>query len=290
MSTSTESAKPKKKKHLRGRDKKKLKPGGLTAATSDKYVLYEKSVQEPEAECDLIEQMWSEQHTRPCRSVREDFCGTSQVSMEWVKRHADNTAVCIDLDPEVVDWAKARVGERLNDEQLSRIEWRLEDVRTTLPKLVDSVLAMNFSYYLFNTRDALRVYFENVHRGLSDDGIFLLDAYGGSEAFSEIEEPRELDGFTYVWEQATYDPISGRAMNYIHFEFPDGTRIDRAFEYGWRLWTLPEIQELLLEAGFRDVTIYWEGTDEDGEGNGEFAPATVGEACEGWVAYLVAKK
>ena len=66
--------------------------------------------------------------------------------------------------------------------------------------------------------------------------------------------------------------------------------MERAFEYTWRLWTLPELKELLTEAGFREVVIYWEGTDEDGEGNGEFTPAEVGEACEGWVAYLVAKK
>ena len=29
---------------------------------------------------------------------------------------------------------------------------------------------------------------------------------------------------------------------------------------------------MLHEAGFRNVTVYWEGEDEDGEGNGEFTP------------------
>lgn len=271
--------------------KKKAVPSPYTAATADKYVLYEKSVQEPDAEIDLIKQMWSEQQTRPCQSIREDFCGTSQVAMQWVKDEPANSAVCVDLDPEVVDWAKARSAERLDDEQNSRIRWLLEDVRTTSPEKVDSVMAMNFSYYLFERRSEMLSYFKNVYAGLKDDGLFLLDAYGGSEAFAEIEEPRELEGFTYVWDQSSYDPISGHAENFIHFEFPDGSRMDKAFEYAWRLWTLPEIRELLAEAGFQDVVIYWEGTDEEsGEGNGEFAPATVGEACEGWVAYLVAKK
>ena len=109
--------------------------------------------------------------------------------------------------------------------------------------------------------------------------------------FSEIEEPREVDGFTYVWEQHHYNPVNGRAVNYIHFEFPDGSRMDRAFEYVWRLWTLPEIQELLLEAGFASAKVYWEGTDEETEeGNGEWAVADVGEACAGWIAYIVAMK
>ena len=297
MATSTahrQSARQQKSKGRKGgkggKGGKKLTDTRYSAATSDRHVLYEKAVQEPEAEIDLIRQMWREQHTRPCRSIREDFCGTSQVAMQWVKDDPSNTAVCVDLDPEVLEWARARSLERLDDEQRSRIDWRLEDVRTTAPGAVDCVLAMNFSYYLFMERAELLRYFRHVREGLVDDGLFLLDAYGGSEAFAEIEEPRKLDGFTYIWDQNSYDPISGRAVNYIHFEFPDGTRMERAFEYVWRLWTLPELRELLTEAGFRDVVIYWEGTDEDGEGNGEFTPAEVGEACEGWVAYLVAKK
>ncbi len=106
-----------------------------------------------------------------------------------------------------------------------------------------------------------------------------------------MEEERHLDGFTYVWDQHRYNPIDGRALNHIHFRFPDGSKMKRAFTYEWRLWTLPEIQECLLEAGFSEVLVYWEGTDEEtGEGNGEWAMTTEGEACQGWIAYLVAKK
>ena len=49
--------------------------------------------------------------------------------------------------------------------------------------------------------------------------------------------------------------------------------------------------ELLTEAGFKNVTVYWEGTDEETEeGNGEFTVTRTGEACEGWIAYLAAEK
>ena len=65
----------------------------------------------------------------------------------------------------------------------------------------------------------------------------------------------------------------------------------KAFRYEWRIWTLAEMRELLEEVGFQRVDIYWEGTDEETEeGNGEWAVSTEGEACEGWVAYLVGKK
>jgi hypothetical protein len=270
---------------------KKLKKGWRTASTSDRHELYELSVQEPEAEVDLIDQVWKEKRNRCARHIREDFCGTAVVSMEWVKRRRDNTAIGVDLDPEVLGWAQKKIPERLTDSQTERLTLIEGDVRTTKTDPVDSVLAMNFSYYLFLTRDDLLRYFRIAYDAITDDGMMLLDAYGGSDAFLEIEEDRHLDGLTYVWEQATYNPIDGRAINHIHFKFPDGTKMTKAFSYEWRLWTLPEIQEVLKEAGFREVTIYWEGTDEETEeGNGEWAAATVGEACPGWVAYLAAEK
>lgn len=279
-----------KKQQKKKKKQQPLKKGWKTAAKSDIHDLYEQSVQDPEAECELIDQVWKELRGRKCVQVREDFCGTAAMSAAWVKHRAGNTAVGVDLDTEVLAWAKNKLETRLDDDQRKRISLIEGDVRSTPTQPVDSVCAMNFSYYLFKTRQELREYFKVARSHLVDDGMFLLDAYGGSEAFEEMEEERDLDGFTYVWDQHYYDPITGDATNYIHFRFPDGTKIKKAFEYHWRLWTLPEIKETLLEAGFSEVVIYWEGTDEDGEGNGEFTRTEHGEACEGWVAYLVAKK
>ena len=56
------------------------------------------------------------------------------------------------------------------------------------------------------------------------------------------------------------------------------------------MWTLPELQELLREAGYSKVTVYWEEVDEDDEGTGEYAPATVGDADPSWVCFIVAEK
>lgn len=265
--------------------------GWRTAATSDIHDLYERSVQEPEAEVELIDQVWEEQRDRVATSIREDFCGTAIASMEWVKHRKANTAVAIDIDPSVLDWGRSRLADRLTPSQSKRLTLVQGDVLKVRTEPVDSVLAMNFSYFLFRTRKQLKRYFKCAYRALKDDGLFLLDAYGGSDSFTEMEEDRDLDGFTYIWDQAYYNPITGDATNHIHFKFPDGTRINKAFTYHWRLWTLPEIQEILYEAGFRTVVVYWEGTDEKtGEGNNEWAVSTRGEACQGWVAYLVAGK
>ena len=157
------------------------------------------------------------------------------------------------------------------------------------PELADIILAMNFSYFLLLDRSRLLEYFFSVRAGLVDDGIFFLDAYGGYDAPKELEEERECDGFTYIWEQESFNPIDSLMDCHIHFEFPDKSRMDKAFSYHWRLWTLPEIRELLFEAGFSKVTVYWEGTDlESNEGNGIYAPAEVGDADPGWVCYIVA--
>ena len=155
---------------------------------------------------------------------------------------------------------------------------------------MDIVVAMNFSYQLFKTRDALRHYFHTVHESLGNDGIFFIDVYGGYESFREIEEATEYDNFTYIWDQARYNPITGEALCHIHFDFPDGTRMKRAFTYDWRLWSLPEVQDLLGEVGFRSVEVLWEGTDSDGEGNGIFRRSKKGDDSSCWVAYIVAAK
>lgn len=283
--------KPKGPKGKKDKGKKKKKDKCITAKSADRHVLYEQSVQDPEAEVDLIDQAWREQRGRTCNSIREDFCGTAVVCMEWVKRRRANTAIGVDLDGEVLGWGRDKISERLNDEQATRVELRQENVLTVDTPKVDSVLAMNFSYYILQKRSEMLAYFKAAYEALNDDGLFLLDAYGGSDSFTEMEEERDCDGFTYVWDQHEYDPISGQAVNYIHFRFEDGTELDRAFEYTWRLWTLPEIRDVLMDAGFKDVVVYWEGEEEDsGEGNGEWAVATKGEACPGWIAYVVGKK
>ncbi|MEM7071524.1 MAG: class I SAM-dependent methyltransferase, partial [Pseudomonadota bacterium] len=77
--------------------------------------------------------------------------------------------------------------------------------------------------------------------------------------------------FDYVWDQDEYDPITAKVVNYIHFKFPDRSRIDCAFRYEWRLWSIPEVREALTAAGFSETIAYWEGTDQrTGEGNGVY--------------------
>lgn len=265
------------------------------ADNADRHLLYQHSVQDVESEIDFVAETWAELRKRPATVLREDFCGTANTSCEWVRRDDGHQAIAVDLDAEVLEWGRLNNLAKLNADQQDRIELIQEDVLQVRPGLADIILAMNFSYYLFLKRDELREYFANALDGLVSDGILFLDAYGGYEAPMVLTEPRDCtdeDGreFTYIWDQAEFNPIDSCMTCHIHFEFPDGSRQDKAFSYHWRLWTLPEIREILYEAGFSKVDIYWEGTDTvNNEGNGIYLPAEVGDADPGWVCYLVAQ-
>ena len=261
------------------------------AEQADRHILYQDSVQCVEAEIDMVDENFKRLRGREATSLREDFCGTANTSCEWVRRRSTNIAVGIDLDVEILDWSRKHNINKLNDSARNRITLLNGNALTVKTQQMDTILAMNFSYQIFKTRGELKEYFESVYQALIEDGVFFLDAFGGYEAFREMEESTEFDNFTYIWDQHRYNPVNGDITCLIHFAFPDGSKIKRAFSYNWRLWTLPELQELLTEAGFQQVLVYWEGTDKKtGEGNGEYLPTKVGEADAGWICYLSAEK
>lgn len=270
------------------RTTKRRKTTPLSAKNADKHVLYQRSVQDPDAEIQFIHRVFRKLRRRSPLSLREDFCGTALLTAAWVNSDEQRTGIGVDIDPRVLAWGKehnlAPIGEPGNKIRLYR-----QDVRDPVSERVDVVGAFNFSYWIFKTRDELRRYFEIVRRGLVKDGIFFLDAYGGWESQEPMLEKRAVrGGFTYIWDQDTFDPITHRAVNHIHFHFKDGSKLERAFTYDWRYWTLPELCELLEEAGFSSVRVYWDTSEDDAHeaykirGSAENQP--------GWLAYLVAER
>ncbi|MCA9309746.1 MAG: class I SAM-dependent methyltransferase [Phycisphaerales bacterium] len=262
------------------------------ATTRDRHVLYQDSVQCVEAEIDFVDDTFRDLRGRRAELLREDFCGTLNTSCEWVRRRPGNRAIGVDLDADVLEWGRAHNVGKLSPEAQKRIAILHDNVLTVDAEPVDAVLAMNFSYFTFQTRDQMRDYYRAVREALVDDGIFFMDCYGGYESVREIVEKRQINkDFTYVWDQDAFNPITNQMRCYIHFHFRDGSKMKKAFAYDWRMWSLPEIREILEEAGFRRSTVYWEGTEEDSdEGNGVFEPTELGEADPSWVAYIVAEK
>jgi SAM-dependent methyltransferase len=263
----------------------------FSARTADKHALYQLAVQSPAEDVRFLARLYRSLRGREARHLREDFCGTALLCTAWVRGKKPRTAEGFDISEKTLAWGRAHNFPPLGERAL-RIELHAEDVRAPSARRPDVRCAQNFSYFVFKERAQLLAYFESARRDLAPGGIFVLDIYGGPEAMEEEEEEREIEeGFTYVWEQRRYVPATGAYEAHIHFRFPDGSEMRRAFSYDWRLWTLPEVKDALLDAGFARVDSYWEGTDAKGEGgNGIFRRSARGENCPAWVTYLVASR
>ena len=256
-----------------------------------KHELYQFSVQSPEFETKFLQRVYRQLRDQEPRKLREDFCGTALLSCEWVRRVKEGEAQGLDLDLPTLRWGTTHNVAPLGSRR-KRVKLLNRNVLLASGFSPDIVVAFNFSYFVFKTRDLLLQYFSRVHRTLAHGGIFVIDIYGGLEAQRAQEESTDQDeGFTYVWDQTHYNPITGDYLCDIHFDFPDGTRMKKAFTYDWRLWHLPEVVEILRDAGFRDPVVYWEGTDNDtGGGNGVFRRSIRGDDSISWIAYIAALK
>jgi len=268
--------------------KKKKTTSKFSAKTADKHDLYQRSVQDAATEVYFINRAYKSKRGQAPLTLREDFCGTALLCGAWVKSSKERSAVGIDIDPKVLAWGvKHNVGEAVLAESAKRVKLIEQDVRKASPGKHDVICAFNFSYWIFKTRDEMRKYFAGVKKGLAKGGMFMLDAYGGWESHETMLEPRSIKGgFTYVWDQDKFNPITHEILNHIHFEFQDGTKMNKAFTYDWRYWSLPELNELLKEAGFSKVLVYWDKSGDNATEN--YLPSVKAQNQPGWLAYIVA--
>lgn len=264
----------------------------LTRASSDRHTLYQLAVQAPEAEVDFVERTFRRLRGRRPVRLREDFCGTALNSCEWVRRRRGNIAIGLDLHAPTLAWGRRHNAADLTHEQRERLILLKRNVLRPGPgtSRVDAVLAQNFSWQVFRDRPVLLDYFRAVRASLVRDGLFILDIMGGWESMKPQDERRRQHGFTYVWRQVSYEPLRGEFRCAIDFEFRKGPAWRNAFTYHWRLYTIPEVRDALLDAGFGRVRTYWEGDDGKGGGNGVFREQARAEQCAGFIAYIVAER
>ncbi len=248
------------------------------------------AVQSPEADCQFISDTFKQIKGKRPHDLREDFCGTFAICCAWVKRNKHNRALGIDLDPEPIEYGKTHYLTKLKEEQQGRVEIKQGSVMNAQSRPMDVIIAFNFSFYLFKSRLMLRRYFKKALSGLRHDGLLIVDCFGGKDCQEANEEHSKISGFDYYWEQSGFNPITHEAMFHIHFKRKGEKKRERVFSYDWRLWTIPEIREIMLEAGFKRTHVYWEGTTRAGTGDGNFKKREIGEECNGWVAYVVAER
>jgi SAM-dependent methyltransferase len=260
----------------------------LTARTADRFDLYLQSVQTPHSDARFLARRFFKLADRPLRILREDFCGTANLLCEFVRLHKNNRGIGIDLDQQPLRWCKRVNFRNLTDQEQARIQLLQQDVLSARTESADMIVALNYSYSVLKTREGLLRYLKIAKKALSPGGAFLVDAHGGSAVPIEDQEVWEIDGFKYVWDVSRFDPLTHRIICKIHFAFSDGSVLRNAFVYDWRLWSLPELQELFEAAGFRNIHVLWEGTDSRTNlGNGVLRRVREGHAEGAWYAMVV---
>ncbi len=256
----------------------------------DKYEYYQRAVQSPECDAEFLAQTYWDIRKKEARILREDFCAGFALCCEWIKRHAENHAIGIDLDSEPLDYGRTHYLSLLSPKAQSRMNIIQGNVLDLGHPSADIICALNFSYMVIKSRIVLKEYLTACFRSLKDSGLIFLDCFGGADTQSPNEQETELEGFSYFWDQDTFNPLTNEAQFYIHFKRAGERKRKKVFSYDWRLWSLAELRDLMLEVGFKDTITYWEGTDEDGSGNGIFTPSVKGDDCDAWVAYIVGIK
>lgn len=268
----------------------------------EKYKLYEAAVQDAHQQVGVADQVYRENFQAEPLVLKEDFSGTSWISSEWVKKGDKRVSLALDIEQETLDAAEVLHRQKLSEDQQARMELMNQDVLKPTTKKADVIVACNFSYFIFHERKVLLEYFKTALQSLKKDGVFLLETAGGhgfvEAPFRERRTIKHSGGkkkgkkwFRYTWHQRSFDPMFGKALYSIHFDMPNGKKHKDAFVYDWRIWTLPEVRDALLEVGFDDVQVYWEEEEPDDEGYPIYTKREKGDdSFETWIVYVVGVK
>ena len=253
-----------------------------------KYYLYEQSVQSPEWQVEYLPQFHRWLVKKNAYSFREDFCGSAKIACEWVKQSKNHSATGLDLDPIPLAYAKLVNRAKLNKDEQHRVQLLKRDVLLPTREKFDMIGAFNFSFFDFHERKTLLTYARAAFKSLNNKGSFFLELAGGPEFLTPSREAKtfrlpKFGKFKKVWEQHQFDPITQICDYSIHFQLPDGTWLNEAFAYHWRIWGIRELREILIEAGFSKTAVIWDASlHED-----DFDFAEEAESKKFWVAYVV---
>lgn len=244
----------------------------------DRFDLYELCVQSPAYDARMLEAI----HGGRPRVLGEDFCGTAALSRAWVDLGPDRRAIAVDRDPIVIERAlignaqRVPADPRRRDTPRPRIDYLLADVRDADDR-ADILGLLNYAICEIHTRPDLVAYLAHARRRLRTTGrtrgCLICDVYTGNDAFLPGETSRTFDHpagheVVYTWEQREADPLTGMVENAIHFQVRPPKAKGRkrgkveaavhrdAFHYHWRLWSIPELREAMLEAGFTSTQVF----------------------------------
>jgi len=217
------------------------------------YDLYTLAFQDPAKDMSVLAEKFKDRFGHEAVILREDFCGSFANCLEWIRVRSQNVAIGIDIDPELAEFADSKCLS-LEEHENSRFSYIAGDVlEANLPK-AHIVAALNSSFCVFKRRQQFMDYLQKCFESFEAAGMIALETYCGPDSQNIGFDEIAIDDHTAIWEQAEFDPVTNYCRNYIHFRLEDGSRIKKAFEYDWRLWSPAECIDLLEEVGFKDIS------------------------------------
>ncbi len=263
--------------------------------------LYELCVQNTRVLAPLLRAI----HGGTPRILHEDFCGSAALSRAWVSGSPGGRALATDRDPLPLAHARRAPGGRARALRLRRADVLAAPPAPRPHTPADVIFVGNFSIGEIHARAGLVGYLRACRARLARvpvPGVFVCDTYGGTSAWRTggVQRLHPVPGDTrtrirYTWQQRAANPLTGVVENALHF------RVERAgvvvaehtdaFVYRWRLWTLAELRDAMLEAGFRTVQVYGQVPDAaDGDGNAYALPITdAADLGDNWIVCVAAR-
>src|SRR5690606_9143469 len=141
----------------------------------------QRSVQSPEADCELFAEIYEELRGAAPVVLREDFCGTALLSTTWCLSDPEHRAIGVDLDGPTLDWARAHnqaPNAKALGDRLSLVQGDVLEVAGL--EHADIIAALNFSFCVFKQRHELARYFTRCLANLAEGGVLILELFGGT--------------------------------------------------------------------------------------------------------------
>jgi hypothetical protein len=257
-----------------------------------RFWLYERTVLSAAHEAYFVVRAFADAFARTPTDLREDFAGTAAVAVRFVRNGEGRRATAVDKDAVALAY-----GERVHKGGLSshvreRIRLVVGDVCAIESGPHDVIHVGNASHNAIKDPHALADYFTRAYARLGHEGLFIVEVFGGTVHTEPgiVDDETRTHGVVHRFHSAALDPVTRGRVYFIDFVDDDGTVLDRAFTYDWRMWTLDELEPLLRAAGFADVSFYVEPRDAAGAPAGEFARVREAPKGERFVCYLVGVK
>lgn len=232
---------------------------------SDKFNLYQKSVQNVKIEVEFFRKCYRMIYNKVATKFREDFCSTALLSCEWVRNNVMNIAVGLDIDPEALAWGLENNVNNLNSGS-DRIRLLNHNVLTPYDEKekFEIICSLNYSHFLLTKRKDLFTYFNNVHKSLDNKGIFILDFYGGSHIYEDHKYQQEKSHHFYQFSGKQMNILNNQSLCSLNYKVGKNKFVPH-FKFDFRIYSIIEMKEILEEVGFKKFKLHIKEINEEDE-------------------------